>query len=110
MPDALIGDYYFIQNVVRTIQASGTECWTDITTDQTTCSGVIVSVTPTPVPQKPGDVNGDGKVSISDLSLVLSNFGSTSATRAQGDLTGDGKVTISDLSQVLSAFGTIYSS
>lgn len=45
-----------------------------------------------------GDLNGDRKVNISDLSVMAANWGSTSATAAQGDLNGDGKVNVSDLS------------
>jgi hypothetical protein len=58
----------------------------------------------------PGDVNGDKKVGIVDLSLVLSNFGKTSAdwTEPRCDTNGDGKVTILDLSVVLSNYGTTY--
>lgn len=54
----------------------------------------------------PGDVNGDNRVDLSDLSLLLSNYGLLSgATRGQGDLTGDGRVDLSDLSAVLSQYG-----
>lgn len=49
VPDALTGDYYWMQNVTRTIQASGTACWTDISTNVTTCNGTPTS-TPTPTP------------------------------------------------------------
>ncbi len=52
-----------------------------------------------------GDVNGNYQVDSADLSVVLGNFGSTSATRAQGDLNGDGSVDSADLSLVLGNFG-----
>lgn len=52
VPDALIGDYYYMQNVARVIQASGTECWENITTTSAECSG-SVSPTPTPTPTPP---------------------------------------------------------
>lgn len=45
-----------------------------------------------------GDVNGDGKVNILDLSVLASHYGATGATLAQGDVNGDGVVNISDLS------------
>ena len=45
-----------------------------------------------------GDINGDNKVSISDLSIMAAHWGSSSANASQGDLNGDGKVNISDLS------------
>jgi len=56
----------------------------------------------------PGDLNGDGAVSIEDLATLLSNFGTLQgATYEQGDLDGDGDVDISDLATILSVFGTI---
>ena len=57
-------------------------------------------------PQATGsaDLNGDGKVNIQDLALLLINFGKT-ATASKGDINGDGKVTIQDLALLLVAFG-----
>ncbi len=49
VPDALIGDYYYMQNLTRTIESSGTECWTDINTNTTACTNGT-NPTPTPVP------------------------------------------------------------
>lgn len=57
-------------------------------------------------PNLPGDVNGDNKVTITDLSILLSNFGKPSATV---DLNGDGQVTITDLSILLTNYGKTYS-
>ena len=60
----------------------------------------------------PGDANLDGQVDINDLTIVLSNFGTTStvlgAVWSQGDFTYDGKVDINDLTIVLSNFGQTY--
>ena len=53
----------------------------------------------------PGDANGDGKVDINDLTIVLSHFGQTGTTWSQGEFTGDGTVDINDLTIVLSHFG-----
>jgi hypothetical protein len=52
-----------------------------------------------------GDLNGDGTVNATDLSILLSNWGKTSATAAQGDLNGDGTVNATDLSILLSNWG-----
>ena len=53
------------------------------------------------------DLNGDNAVDLTDLAILLSNFGLPSgATRAQGDLDGDGAVTLTDLATLLSAFGS----
>ena len=56
-------------------------------------------------PQLPGDANGDGKVDINDLTIVLSNFGQTGMTWSTGDFNGDGKVDVNDLTILLSHFG-----
>ena len=61
-------------------------------------------------PDHPGDANGDGKVDINDLTVVLSNFGRTGCAWSQGSMDGDstGKVDINDLTIVLSNFGVTY--
>lgn len=52
------------------------------------------------------DLNGDGEVSIADLAILLSNYGSASGMgHDQGDLDGDTDVDISDLALLLSEFG-----
>ena len=56
-----------------------------------------------------GDANGDGRVDINDLTIVLANYGMSGTildvTRADGDLNGDGKVDINDLTIVLADYG-----
>ncbi len=57
---------------------------------------------PTPPPTTiPGDLNGDGKVNVFDLSTLLSNWGRTGATKSQGDVDGNGTVNIFDMSTLL---------
>lgn len=51
---------------------------------------------PTPTPKK-GDINGDGRVNLSDLSILLSAWNKTAA----GDLNADGRTTLTDLSILL---------
>lgn len=58
----------------------------------------------------PGDANGDGRVDINDLTIVLSNFGQTEMTWSQGDFTGDGTVDVNDLTILLSNFGQSFGS
>lgn len=54
-----------------------------------------------------GDVNGDRAVTLTDLAILLSNFGLPGgATREDGDLNGDGAVDLTDLSLVLANFDT----
>ena len=50
----------------------------------------------------PADVSGDGSVDLSDLNLVLANFGQLTDA---GDSNGDGVVDLADLNAVLGAFG-----
>jgi hypothetical protein len=52
-----------------------------------------------------GDADGDGDVDITDLGIVLSQFG-TSGGGLQGDVDGDLDVDITDLGIVLAAFGS----
>lgn len=62
--------------------------------------------TPTPPPStgaKVGDLNGDNKVNISDMSILLSAWGKNNAA---ADLNKSGKVDISDLSILLSHWNT----
>jgi hypothetical protein len=54
---------------------------------------------------KPGDVNGDSKVDLQDLSILLTHYGQ-GATQTQGDLSGDNQVTLLDLSILLSHYGS----
>lgn len=58
-------------------------------------------------PQRaPIDLTGDGAVNLADLSQLLTNFGSSSATYEDGDIDLDGDVDLSDLSTLLVRFGT----
>lgn len=52
----------------------------------------------------PGDLNGDQTVSTTDLLILLSVYGTSSASPA--DFTGDGLVGTADLLVLLSVFGT----
>jgi hypothetical protein len=55
----------------------------------------------------PGDLDGDGRVDLSDLAQLLSNYGTTSgASYADGDLDGDGDVDLADLAALLAVYGT----
>lgn len=53
----------------------------------------------------PPDLNGDGVVDLTDLTLLLANFGCVGPS-CTGDLDGDSDTDLSDLTGLLSAFGT----
>ncbi len=54
-----------------------------------------------------GDFNLDGSVGLSDLTILLANFGlAEGASYSQGDIDTDGDVDLSDLTQFLAHFGT----
>jgi hypothetical protein len=61
-------------------------------------------VTPTPCP---GDANGGGQVNFDDMTTVLANFGSTTASYGLGDADGSGQVNFDDMTTVLANFGTV---
>ena len=63
---------------------------------------VHLTVIPAPLA---GDVNGDGKVDLSDFGLLKGSFGQADANRSQGDLNGDHKVDLSDFGLLKSNFG-----
>jgi hypothetical protein len=74
-----------------------------ITSDD--AGGTIIIGDVVVAPPCPGDANGDGTVNISDLGVVLSQFGSSGVGLA-GDVDLDGDVDITDLGILLANFGT----
>ena len=51
------------------------------------------------------DFNSDGVVNVTDLSILATNWGRTTATHAQGDANSDGTISIYDLSILASQWG-----
>ena len=58
-------------------------------------------------PNLPGDLNNDNTVNVTDLSILLSNYGTANPT---ADINSDGTVNILDLSALLSHYGQSVSS
>ena len=56
-------------------------------------------------PNLPGDLNADNKVDITDMSILLSNYGTSNSA---ADINGDGSVNVLDMSILLSNYGRIY--
>ena len=54
---------------------------------------------------KAGDVNGDGKVNIVDIGVLIDNYGSSPPTDSRADLNKDGIVNIIDIGIVIDYYG-----
>lgn len=57
-------------------------------------------------PPCPGDASGDDQVDLTDLNLVLFNFGNAVAPGTNGDVNDSGSVDLADLNLVLFNFGS----
>ncbi|NOV03771.1 hypothetical protein GC097_27560 [Paenibacillus sp. LMG 31457] len=73
---------------------------------QAMSSSVSIQVTPVPV-GIPGDINGDGRVSIGDLALAAANYGKTASDAdwlqiKAADMNGDNRIDITDLAAIAS--------
>jgi hypothetical protein len=65
--------------------------------------GGTMVITCTPSAQCPGDASGDGNVNITDLLLVITNWGQSGLNPA--DVNGDSVVNITDLLGVIAGWG-----
>jgi hypothetical protein len=65
----------------------------------------VEALVPVVVTLHPGDANGDGRVDINDLTIVLAHYNQTGQDWANGEFTGDGTVDINDLTIVLANYG-----
>jgi chitodextrinase len=74
-----------------------------VATDGAGNTSAAATLTAVTVTAKPGDLNGDNTVDITDLSILLSNFNTSNSV---ADCNKDGIVDILDLSILLSNFGT----
>ena len=72
---------------------------------QTLPAEITIQILPKVAPGIPEDVNGDGKVSIGDLSLAAVHYGSNESSPnwnaiKRADVNGDGKIDIEDLAKI----------
>lgn len=74
-----------------------------VATDAAGNTSAAAALTAATVTAKPGDLNGDNLVDVTDLSILLSNFNTTNAV---ADINKDGTVNIFDLSILLTNYGT----
>lgn len=71
----------------------------------------VTTPTAPPSARKPGDVNGDGKISISDITRLIgyyNNPGSVSINQANADVNGDGRISISDITRLIGIYNNNY--
>lgn len=94
-----VGDLYYIQNVVATIEGYGQKCWQNIKTGAVSCSGA-----PTATACQKADINQDSLVDLSDYTILVANFLKTSPANPRADINTDGLVDISDYSSLVSNF------
>jgi len=63
---------------------------------------IIIKSFAAPNPALPGDLNNDNTVNVTDMSILLSNYGTSNST---ADINTDGAVNILDMSILLSHYG-----
>ncbi len=90
-PIVPVGDLYYIDNLVATLEASGTLPTSSITTPTTTVAPL------------PGDINGDRVVNILDYTLLSNSFGTNNSA---SDLNRDGSVNILDFTILSNNYGS----
>jgi hypothetical protein len=103
-----------LDNIMRTISASIPETGASLTvtlhargdsgTEAYVFDDIIVRNAPF-VATCPGDVDGSGSTNITDLGILLANFGQSVPPNTMGDLDGSGTVNITDLGILLADFG-----
>ena len=55
---------------------------------------------------EPGDIDGDCRVGLADLAILLAHYGQSGVGPDEGDLNGDGTVNLVDLATLLAVYGT----
>lgn len=94
-PFALNWNSYAVHNGAHTLTAEAFDA-----SGNTSSQSVTITIN-NPPPPLTGDLNGDHKVNLLDLSILLSHWGRSGS----GDFNGNGRVDIFDLSILLSHYG-----
>jgi len=110
VPDAILGDYYYMQNLTRIIEAHGQECWVDVQTGQETCGPApsispLPSALPSPSPSLTSDFNHDGMVNGLDGKLLLTNWLTNVCSTFTCDTNQDSKNNSLDFAWVVKEWG-----
>jgi hypothetical protein len=71
-----------------------------------TGTSAAVSINIDNVANKIGDINSDGSVNVTDLSIIGTNYNQSGRTYGQGDISGDGAVNVVDLSILAGHWGS----
>jgi hypothetical protein len=85
-PAVARGDLFYIQNLVSVIEAGG-----PVPTYPTE-----PPISPTPIPEVPGDGNGDGLVNGQDFIIWLTHYGQNVSGASNGDYDDNNRVEIAD--------------
>ena len=104
--DVLPSDSFAIATSV-VVPSSGTATATQIATGATTARLAAPVSIIYPGKPCPEDLNSDGRIDLTDLAILLTNFGRMGGvTLAMGDIDGSGRIDLTDLARLLTRFGT----
>ncbi len=95
--DALVGDFYYMQNTARTIAAFGQECWENLQTSTVECPASFTPICPT-------DINLDGITNQADYDILLTDFFASQLTNPRSDINKDDSVDLIDYGELVAKF------
>lgn len=105
-----IGDIFWIEALISSVESNGSDCWENLTTTATECIPSATAV-PTSIPTStptvdtcPTDINKDKLTDLSDYSILVANFLKSPLTNVRADINKDGFVDLSDYSLLVKKF------
>lgn len=107
-----IGDSFWVESLVWTLEANGQNCWTDVRDGTKACesgpssTSTTSSTTTSSAAACVGNLNTDNIVDISDYSILALDYFKTTANllNPKSDINGDGFVDIEDYSRLAENF------